>query len=141
YEIQRQGYLLSEGRKVRQQTRMWQEAGEYTIAGRDKSDAEDYRYFPEPDLVPIAPSREWVEQLRAELPELPAAKKARLSSQWQFSEADMTSAVNAGALDLLEATVDAGCQPAAARKWWLTELSRRANEAGVDLAEVGMTPC
>jgi aspartyl-tRNA(Asn)/glutamyl-tRNA(Gln) amidotransferase subunit B len=141
YEIQRQGYLLSEGRKVRQQTRMWQEAGEYTIAGRDKSDAEDYRYFPEPDLVPIAPSREWVEQLRAELPELPAAKKARLSSQWQFSEMDMTSAVNAGALDLLEATVDAGCQPAAARKWWLTELSRRANEAGVDLAEVGMTPC
>ena len=141
YEIQRQGYVLSEGRKVRQQTRMWQEAGEYTIAGRDKSDAEDYRYFPEPDLVPIAPSREWVEQLRAELPELPAAKKARLSSQWQFSEADMTSAVNAGALDLLEATVDAGCQPAAARKWWLTELSRRANEAGVDLAEVGMTPC
>ena len=62
YEIQRQGYLLSEGRKVRQQTRMWQEAGEYTIAGRDKSDAEDYRYFPEPDLVPIAPSREWVER-------------------------------------------------------------------------------
>jgi aspartyl-tRNA(Asn)/glutamyl-tRNA(Gln) amidotransferase subunit B len=141
YEIQRQGYVLSEGRKVRQQTRMWQEAGEYTITGRDKSDAEDYRYFPEPDLVPIAPSREWVEQLRAELPELPAAKKARLSSQWQFSEMDMTSAVNAGALDLLEATVDAGCQPAAARKWWLTELSRRANEAGVDLAEVGMTPC
>ncbi|NKN51584.1 Asp-tRNA(Asn)/Glu-tRNA(Gln) amidotransferase GatCAB subunit B, partial [Clostridioides difficile] len=139
YEIQRQGYVLSAGRKVRQQTRMWQEADEYTITGRDKSDAEDYRYFPEPDLVPIAPSREWVEQLRAELPELPAAKKARLSSQWQFSEMDMTSAVNAGALDLLEATVDAGCQPAAARKWWLTELSRRANEAGVDLAEVGMT--
>ena len=108
---------------------------------RDRSDAEDYRYFPEPDLVPIAPSREWVEQLRADLPELPAAKKARLSAQWQFSEVDMTSAVNAGALDLLEATVDAGCQPTAARKWWLTELSRRANEAGVDLAEVGMTPC
>ncbi|MCP2378275.1 Asp-tRNA(Asn)/Glu-tRNA(Gln) amidotransferase subunit GatB [Cutibacterium modestum] len=140
YEIQRQGFVLSEGHSVRQQTRMWQEASEYTIAGRDKSDAEDYRYFPEPDLVPIAPSREWVEQLRAELPELPAAKKGRLSSQWQFSDVDMASVINAGALDLLEATVDAGCQPTAARKWWLTELSRRANEAGVDLAEVGMTP-
>ena len=140
YEIQRQGFVLAEGRKVRQQTRMWQESGEYTIAGRDKSDAEDYRYFPEPDLVPVAPSREWVEELRAGLPELPAAKKARLASQWQFSELEMTAVVNAGALDLLEETVNAGCQPAAARKWWLTELSRRANEAEVDLSEVGMSP-
>lgn len=140
YEIRRQGAILAAGGAVRQQTRMWQENGEFTIAGRDKSDAEDYRYFPEPDLVPVAPSREWVEQLRDTLPELPAARRARLRAQWGLSQLEVDALVNAGALDLVEATVAAGCDPASARKWWLTELSRRANEAGIELSEVGMTP-
>jgi len=140
YEICRQAAVLASGGSVRQQTRMWQESGEYTIAGRDKSDAEDYRYFPEPDLVPVAPSREWVEELRATLPELPAVKRARLKELWGFDEVEMSSIVNAGALDLIEQTTEAGCAPAPARKWWLTELSRRANEAGVELPEVGMSP-
>ncbi|WP_130865527.1 Asp-tRNA(Asn)/Glu-tRNA(Gln) amidotransferase subunit GatB [Acidipropionibacterium timonense] len=140
YEIRRQGAILAAGGALRQQTRMWQENGEFTIAGRDKSDAEDYRYFPEPDLVPVAPSREWVEQLRDTLPELPAAKRARLRAQWGLSQLEVDALVNAGALDLVEATVAAGCDPASARKWWLTELSRRANEAGIELSEVGMTP-
>lgn len=140
YEICRQAAVLASGGSVRQQTRMWQESGEYTIAGRDKSDAEDYRYFPEPDLVPVAPSREWVEELRATLPELPAVKRARLKELWGFDEVEMSSIVNAGALDLIEQTTEAGCAPAPARKWWLTELSRRANEAGVELPEVGMGP-
>ncbi|AFV89697.1 Aspartyl/glutamyl-tRNA(Asn/Gln) amidotransferase subunit B [Acidipropionibacterium acidipropionici ATCC 4875] len=140
YEIRRQAAVLASGRAVRQQTRMWQEDGEYTIAGRDKSDAEDYRYFPEPDLVPIEASDEWVEELRATLPELPAAKRARLAAEWSFSELEMDAVVNAGALDLIEATVAAGADAASARKWWLTELSRRANEAGCELAEVGMSP-
>lgn len=140
YEICRQAAVLASGGSVRQQTRMWQESGEYTIAGRDKSDAEDYRYFPEPDLVPVAPSREWVEQLRATLPELPAVKRARLKQQWGFDNVEMSAIVNASALDLIEQTTEAGCAPASARKWWLTELSRRANEAGVELAEVGMSP-
>ena len=140
YEICRQAAVLASGGSVRQQTRMWQESGEYTIAGRDKSDAEDYRYFPEPDLVPVAPSREWVEELRATLPELPAVKRARLKEQWGFDDVEMSAIVNAGALDLIEQTTEAGCAPAPARKWWLTELSRRANEAGVELVEVGMSP-
>ena len=140
YEICRQAAVLASGGSVRQQTRMWQESGEYTIAGRDKSDAEDYRYFPEPDLVPVAPSREWVEELRATLPELPAVKRARLKEQWGFHDVEMSAIVNAGALDLIEQTTEAGCAPAPARKWWLTELSRRANEAGVELVEVGMSP-
>ncbi|MDN6658985.1 MAG: Asp-tRNA(Asn)/Glu-tRNA(Gln) amidotransferase subunit GatB, partial [Acidipropionibacterium jensenii] len=140
YEIQRQAAVLAGGGKVRQETRMWQETGEYTIAGREKSDAEDYRYFPEPDLVPIEVSRERVEELRATLPELPAAKRARLGAEWSFDHREMDAVVNAGALELLEQTVIAGAAPEAARKWWLTELSRRANEAGCDLAEVGMTP-
>lgn len=140
YEICRQAAVLASGGSVRQQTRMWQESGEYTIAGRDKSDAEDYRYFPEPDLVPVAPSREWVEELRATLPELPAVKRARLKELWGFDEVEMSAIVNAGALDLIEQTTEAGCAPALARKWWLTELSRRANEAGAELPEVGMSP-
>ena len=140
YEICRQAAVLASGGSVRQQTRMWQESGEYTIAGRDKSDAEDYRYFPEPDLVPVAPSREWVEELRATLPELPAVKRSRLKQQWGFDDVEMSAIVNAGALDLIEQTTEAGCAPDSARKWWLTELSRRANEAGVELAEVGMSP-
>ncbi|MDU3272366.1 MAG: Asp-tRNA(Asn)/Glu-tRNA(Gln) amidotransferase subunit GatB, partial [Cutibacterium sp.] len=114
YEICRQAAVLASGGSVRQQTRMWQESGEYTIAGRDKSDAEDYRYFPEPDLVPVAPSREWVEELRATLPELPAVKRARLKELWGFDEVEMSSIVNAGALDLIEQTTEAGCAPAPA---------------------------
>lgn len=140
YEIQRQGAVLASGRRVRQETRMWQESGEYTIAGREKSDAEDYRYFPEPDLVPIESPRVWVEELGATLPELPAAKRARLAAEWSFSRTEMDAVINAGAMDLLEQTVVAGASPEAARKWWLTELSRRANEAGCALAEVGMAP-
>ncbi len=140
YEIRRQGAVLASGRRVRQETRMWQESGEYTIAGREKSDAEDYRYFPEPDLVPIECSASWVQELRATLPELPAAKRARLAAEWSFTETEMAAVLNAGALDLLDATVTAGAAPEAARKWWLSELSRRANEAGCELSEVGMTP-
>ncbi|MFT8395990.1 Asp-tRNA(Asn)/Glu-tRNA(Gln) amidotransferase subunit GatB [Propionibacterium sp.] len=141
YEICRQAAVLAGGGRVKQETRMWNEAGEFTTAGRSKEEAEDYRYFPEPDLVPVAPSREWVEQLRATLPELPAAKAARLQSEWGFSDLEMRDVHgNEGALDLIEATVTAGSAPASARKWWLGELSRRANENGVDLAEVGVTP-
>lgn len=140
YEICRQGAVLSRGGRVKQETRMWNEAGGFTTSGRSKEQAEDYRYLPEPDLVPVAPSREWVEQLRATLPELPAAKAARLQGEWGFSELEMRDIHgNEGALDLIEATVVAGADPASARKWWLTELARRANEAGVTLAEVGVS--
>ncbi|MEL4504591.1 Asp-tRNA(Asn)/Glu-tRNA(Gln) amidotransferase subunit GatB [Luteococcus sp. H138] len=140
YEMRRQGAILAKGGKVKQETRMWQEAGEYTTPGRSKEQAEDYRYFPEPDLVPIAPSREWVEELRATLPEPPAQRRKRIVEQWGLSDREMGDIEAVGALDLIEATVDAGAQPQAARKWWLGELARRANEAGVALDEVGMSP-
>jgi aspartyl-tRNA(Asn)/glutamyl-tRNA(Gln) amidotransferase subunit B len=75
YEISRQAAILDAQGSVTQETRHWHEDTGITTAGRVKSDAEDYRYFPEPDLVPVAPSREWVEEIRAALPELPAARK------------------------------------------------------------------
>jgi aspartyl-tRNA(Asn)/glutamyl-tRNA(Gln) amidotransferase subunit B len=139
YEIRRQGAVLASGGRVHQETRHWHEEG-YTTPGRSKEQAEDYRYFPEPDLVPVAPSAEWVEQLRAGLPELPHLRSARLQAAWGFTDAELQDVVNAGALDLIEATVAAGAPPATARKWWLTELARRANEAGVELRELAITP-
>jgi aspartyl-tRNA(Asn)/glutamyl-tRNA(Gln) amidotransferase subunit B len=105
-----------------------------------KSDADDYRYFPEPDLAPIAPSRDWIEELRATLPEPPAVRRRRLQDAWGFSELDMRDTIGAGALDLIAETIDAGAAPQAARKWWLGELARRANEQDVDLDALDITP-
>lgn len=140
YEMRRQGALLSAGEKVHQETRHWHEEG-WTSPGRSKEQAEDYRYFPEPDLVPVAPSQEWVDQLRGTLPEPPARRRARLQEAWGFTDLEMRDVLgNAGSLDLIDATVAAGAAPAAARKWWLGELARRANEAGVELADLAITP-
>jgi aspartyl-tRNA(Asn)/glutamyl-tRNA(Gln) amidotransferase subunit B len=140
FEIERQAGVLDAGGKVIQETRHFQEATGTTTSGRSKEEAQDYRYFPEPDLVPMAPSREWVEQLRAGLPELPAARRRRVTEEWGLAEKELRDIVNAGALDLIEDTVRAGAEPAAARKWWMNELSRRATEQGVDLAELPVTP-
>jgi len=140
YEIARQAAVLAGGGRVTQETRHWHEDSGITTAGRSKETAEDYRYFPEPDLVPIAPSREWVEELRATLPEPPAARLQRVSAEWGFSELEMRDVVSAGAVDAIEATVAAGASPQSSRKWWLTEIARRANESGVDLEGVGVTP-
>ncbi|MBC7291369.1 MAG: Asp-tRNA(Asn)/Glu-tRNA(Gln) amidotransferase subunit GatB [Actinotalea sp.] len=140
YEISRQAAVLAGGGSVVQETRHWHEDTGITTPGRVKSDAEDYRYFPEPDLVPVAPSREWVEQIRASLPEMPVARRRRLQGEWGYADAEMRDVVNAGALDLIEATVAAGASPAAARKWWMGQLARTANESGVALEELAITP-
>jgi aspartyl-tRNA(Asn)/glutamyl-tRNA(Gln) amidotransferase subunit B len=140
FEIERQAAVLGAGDRVVQETRHFHEDNGTTTPGRSKEEAQDYRYFPEPDLVPLAPSREWVEELRASLPELPAARRARLQQQWGLSDLDMAALRNAGALDLVAETVAAGAGPAEARNWWLGELSRRANEAGVELAALLVTP-
>jgi aspartyl-tRNA(Asn)/glutamyl-tRNA(Gln) amidotransferase subunit B len=140
YEIRRQATILASGGSILQETRHWHEDSGTTSPGRVKSDAEDYRYFPEPDLVPISPSREWVEEIRASLPERPGARRRRLQEDWGFTDAEMRDAVNAGAAELIEATVGAGAAPAAARKWWLGELLRTANAQGVELGELGVTP-
>jgi aspartyl-tRNA(Asn)/glutamyl-tRNA(Gln) amidotransferase subunit B len=140
YEIQRQAGLLDAGQKIIQETRHFHEKDGTTSPGREKSDAEDYRYFPEPDLSPIAASREWVEELRATLPEPPAARRRRLQTEWKFSDLEMRDTVGAGALDLVAATIDAGAAPQSARKWWLGELARRANEDEIDLEALAITP-
>jgi aspartyl-tRNA(Asn)/glutamyl-tRNA(Gln) amidotransferase subunit B len=140
HEIERQAAVLDAGERVIQETRHFHEDTGTTTSGRSKEEAQDYRYFPEPDLVPMAPPRDWVKELLAGLPELPAARRVRVREEWAVSEKEFQDIVNAGALDLIEETVRAGAEAPAARKWWMNELSRRATEQGVDLAELPVTP-
>jgi len=139
-EIERQAAVLDGGGRVIQETRHFHEDSGRTTSGRSKEEAQDYRYFPEPDLVPVAPPADWVAQIRATLPEAPSKVRARLRAGWDVPEAEMDAIVNAGALDLVAQTVAAGASPADARKWWLGELARRANDAGLELADLPITP-
>ncbi|WP_313751180.1 Asp-tRNA(Asn)/Glu-tRNA(Gln) amidotransferase subunit GatB [Streptomyces parvus] len=140
FEIQRHAAVLSSGGTIMQETRHFHEEDGSTTAGRIKDNAEDYRYFPEPDLVPVAPARDWVEELRKGLPELPRLRRARLKEEWGVSEHDMQSILNAGAVDLIVATIEAGAPADQARKWWMGELARNANETGRGLDELPITP-
>jgi aspartyl-tRNA(Asn)/glutamyl-tRNA(Gln) amidotransferase subunit B len=140
YEIQRQAHLLSQGVAIIQETRHWHEDRGATSSGRPKSDADDYRYFPEPDLVPIQPSKEWIEQIRATLPEKPAVRRKRLMELWGFSELEFRDVVNSDLLDEIDETVKAGAKPQAARKWWTGELARIANSEDKDITELSITP-
>ena len=140
YEICRHAAILDGGGSITQETRHWHEDTGVTTSGREKSDAEDYRYFPEPDLVPVAPTRETVEALKTTLPEPPAQRRKRLQADWGFSDLEMRDVVNAGAVELIEESVEAGATPAGARKWWTGELARRGNAAGKGVDEFGVTP-
>ena len=108
HEMDRQAGVLDAGGAIVQETRHFDESVGTTSAGRRKETSEDYRYFPEPDLVPIAPSVEWVDNLRPTLPELPWQHRERVQREWNLSAAELRDIYNAGALDLISATVDAG---------------------------------
>ena len=136
YEIQRQAAILAAGGSITQETRHWHEDTGTTSPGRPKSDADDYRYFPEPDLLPVAPSPELIEELRAALPEAPAERRHRLKSEWGFTDLEFQDVANSALLTEVAATVAAGASPAAARKWWTGELTRIANSQGREPAEL-----
>lgn len=139
YEMRRQGAVLTSGGTVVQETRHFHEAG-YTSPGRAKETAEDYRYFPEPDLEPVAPSADWVAELRETIPELPWLARKKIQEQWGVSDEVMRDLVNAGAVELVAATVAAGASSEAARAWWGNFLVQKANEAGVELDALAITP-
>ncbi len=139
-EIERQADVLSSGGRVKQETRHFHEDSGLSTSGRSKEQAEDYRYFPEPDLVPIAPAADWVEALRATLPELPFDRRRRLRDEWGISVLDMQAALNAGAVEPIEATVALGVPARDAYKWWMGELARQANERGVEVSALAITP-
>ncbi|HWC34374.1 MAG TPA: Asp-tRNA(Asn)/Glu-tRNA(Gln) amidotransferase subunit GatB [Mycobacteriales bacterium] len=140
FEVERQAARLDAGERIVQETRHFHEDSGTTSSGRVKSDAEDYRYFPEPDLVPLAPSREFVEELRAALPEPPSVRRARFADTHGYTSVDMDQMTNAGVVDLVAATIDAGAAAAKAKGWWLGYLVGRANELGVDVADLAITP-
>lgn len=140
YEMQRQAELITAGGRVKQETRHFHENDGSTSPGRSKEQAEEYRYFPEPDLLPIAPAADWIEELRAQLPEAPAVKRERLKASWGISDFEMMALINAGVVELVEATIAAGCDQAAARKWWVGEITRITNEAGTEIDQLAITP-
>ncbi|HVT65259.1 MAG TPA: Asp-tRNA(Asn)/Glu-tRNA(Gln) amidotransferase subunit GatB [Mycobacteriales bacterium] len=140
HEVERQAGVLDAGDRVIQETRHFHEDSGTTSSGRVKSDAEDYRYFPEPDLVPLAPPRQLVDELRAALPEPPSVRRARFAETHGFASVDMDQMTNAGVVDLVAATIDAGAPAAKAKGWWLGYLVGRANDLGVEVSELAVTP-
>ncbi|MFE6994887.1 Asp-tRNA(Asn)/Glu-tRNA(Gln) amidotransferase subunit GatB [Microbacterium sp. NPDC057659] len=136
YEIQRQAAILADGGTITQETRHWHEDTGTTSPGRPKSDADDYRYFPEPDLLPVVPPRELVEELRAALPEQPVARRRRLKAEWGFTDLEFQDVRNSGLVEVVEATIAAGASPASARKWWTGEITRLANAQEKDATEL-----
>ncbi|MGV9835437.1 Asp-tRNA(Asn)/Glu-tRNA(Gln) amidotransferase subunit GatB [Nocardia niigatensis] len=141
FEMRRQAAVLASGREILMETRHFHETDGTTSAGRVKETAEDYRYFPEPDLEPIAPDAAWVEELRGTIPEYPWLRCARIQSDWGLSDEVFRDLVNAGALDLIIATVDAGSSVDAARSWWVAYLTEKAKERNVSaLEDLPITP-
>ncbi|HTL24871.1 MAG TPA: Asp-tRNA(Asn)/Glu-tRNA(Gln) amidotransferase subunit GatB [Mycobacteriales bacterium] len=139
-EVERQAELLRRGERVVQETRHFHEDTGHSTPGRSKEEATDYRYFPEPDLVPVAPDPAWVKELQAALPEAPSLRRARMTAELGLSDLDSQAMVNAGVLDLVLATVAAGAPAAEARNWWLGQLAQAANSAGVDAADLAIAP-
>ena len=140
YEMCRQGAVLRDGGEVVQETRHFHEGDGSTSAGRRKETAEDYRYFPEPDLPPVSPDAAWIAELGQTLPELPWVRRARIQSEWGVSDEVMRDLVNVGAVDLIIATADAGASPEASRSWWVSFLAQQANSRAVELAELAISP-
>jgi aspartyl-tRNA(Asn)/glutamyl-tRNA(Gln) amidotransferase subunit B len=145
FEVERQTRLLSEGKKVVSETRGWREDTQETASQRSKEEAHDYRYFPEPDLPPIAVSSEWVEEIRRALPELPDVRRARFVSQFGLAdyEANLLTESRARA-DYYETALRAldgeGRSPAAklVANWLLGDLARLLNDSGIDIEDGSM---
>jgi aspartyl-tRNA(Asn)/glutamyl-tRNA(Gln) amidotransferase subunit B len=140
HEVERQGALLDDGVRIVQETRHFHEDSGTTSPGRSKEEAQDYRYFPEPDLVPLAPDAAWVEQIKAQLPEPPSAQRRRFAEANGFTPLDLEQMSNAGVLDLVAATIDSGAAPDKARGWWLAYLVGEANRRGVEATELPISP-
>jgi aspartyl-tRNA(Asn)/glutamyl-tRNA(Gln) amidotransferase subunit B len=140
HEVERQGALLEAGESIHQETRHFHEDTGTTSPGRSKADAQDYRYFPEPDLVPLAPSTEQVERIRASLPEPPSVRRARFAEANGFTAVDIDQLTNAGVIDLVAQTIEAGASPTKAKGWWLGYLVGRANELDQDVTELAVGP-
>jgi len=141
YEIRRQVEAIESGSKIGQETRLWNVAAGRTEPMRSKEFAHDYRYFPEPDLLPVQVTPEMKEKVRREMPELPDSKRARFESQYGLSAYDAGVLTDSRPLaDYFEATVKAGAQPKAAANWISTELLRRLNATSKEIGDSPVAP-
>lgn len=136
YEAMRQVELLEDGGKVVQETRTWDEKEGVTKSMRTKEEANDYRYFPEPDLVPFTVSDEYIENIRKSLPELPDARKERYMKEFGLSSEDAVFMTNDKATaDYFEAAVDAGADPKACVNWLMGEFASQLSTDGIEIAK------
>lgn len=141
YEIERQNQVLEDGRKVIQETRRWDDTRGVTASMREKEVEQEYRYFPDPDLVPMNFSKEFIEEQRSALPELPEAKKERLIREYGLPAYDAEFMTNTGAFaDFFEETVKSYPEPKVVSNWMMGDLSKLLNSAGMDIAESKLRP-
>jgi aspartyl-tRNA(Asn)/glutamyl-tRNA(Gln) amidotransferase subunit B len=141
YEIKRQIKTLEEGGSIVQETRLWDTTVGVTNAMRTKEEAHDYRYFPDPDLVPMVVDQTWIEGIRAGMPELPEAKMKRFIEEYGLPEHDAGFLTSEGALaDWFEEAVKAGGQPKSVSNWMMGELTKLLNEDGLEIEECPMKP-
>lgn len=145
FEVERQTRILNEGGKVLSETRGWREETQETASQRSKEEAHDYRYFPEPDLPPIAVGRDYVEAMRASLPELPDARRARFVSQYGLTDYEATLLTETRTrADFYEATLqqieggDEASRAKLAANWQLGDLTRLLNDSGIEVDHEAM---
>jgi aspartyl-tRNA(Asn)/glutamyl-tRNA(Gln) amidotransferase subunit B len=141
YEIERQIRVLSEGEKIVQETRLWDESGERTFPMRSKEEAHDYRYFPEPDLMPVKLDRDWIERLRRELPELPGPRMKRVMEQYDIAADDALFLTGTAAMaGFFEECAQSSENPKASANWIMGELAFNLKNSGKDIADCPVTP-
>jgi aspartyl-tRNA(Asn)/glutamyl-tRNA(Gln) amidotransferase subunit B len=141
FEEARQAALLARGEPVVQETRHWDEHRQVTFPSREKEEAQDYRYFPEPDLVPLRVDEAWLERVRADLPELPGARRRRYIEAYGLPEHDagLLTATRPMA-DFFEETVRLFPHPKAVSNWLVGDVAGHLNAAGLEIEEVPLTP-
>ncbi len=137
YEVERQIDILEEGRKVEQESLRWDDVSGKTFSMRDKEDAEDYRYFPEPDLVAIKLSEEYIQNIKNTLPELPESRKERYLKQYELSEKDANIITSSKYLsDLFESAIKECDNPKAVNNWIISDISRILNEKEMEAIDI-----
>ena len=139
YEIARQTDRLISGERIVQETRHWNEDAGTTSTLRVKETTEDYRYFPDPDLVPVEPDMTWIDELRAALPELPAARRARLRDQSGLTDKQAATVVAGGLAELFEAATAEGAPPGETANWLTNEVVAWCNEQGIEASAAPLT--
>jgi aspartyl-tRNA(Asn)/glutamyl-tRNA(Gln) amidotransferase subunit B len=141
YEIERHIGVLESGGRISQETRLWNQSANRTDSMRSKEKAHDYRYFPEPDLLPVHVSAAWREEIRRALPELPHAKQQRFASEYGITPYDAEVLTGSQALaDYFEVVAKAGVSAKSAANWMQTELLRRLNDSGKDIDASPVSP-